>query len=82
MPIYEYKCQACGHRLEVMQKISASPLMDCPKCGKTSLEKEISATWFQLKGTGWYATDFKNQSTEKSAEKKTTEEKSVGSIEE
>jgi putative FmdB family regulatory protein len=87
MPIYEYKCQTCGHQLEAIQKISDSPLTDCPKCGKNSLGKEISATRFQLKGTGWYATDYKNSATppkkeeaatsqgEGSSEKKPKEEK-------
>ncbi|MBA2653923.1 MAG: zinc ribbon domain-containing protein [Gammaproteobacteria bacterium] len=60
MPIYEYKCQSCGDHLEILQKMSDTPLTDCPKCGKNSLEKVISSTQFQLKGTGWYATDFKN----------------------
>lgn len=60
MPIYEYQCKACGDELEVMQKISDTPLTNCPKCGKNSLEKVISPTKFQLKGTGWYATDFKS----------------------
>lgn len=65
MPIYEYKCQACGHHLEEFQKFSDSPLTDCPKCGKSSLEKVISSTQFQLKGTGWYVTDFKNSGAAK-----------------
>ena len=61
MPIYEYQCGSCGHQLEVMQKISAEPLSKCPKCNTNSLEKLISLAGFQLKGTGWYATDFKNK---------------------
>lgn len=60
MPIYEYQCQACGHALEVMQKISDAVLVDCPQCSKPSLKKQISAAGFQLKGSGWYQTDFKN----------------------
>lgn len=60
MPIYEYHCQACQHGLEVMQKISDTALTDCPNCGKNTLEKRISSTAFQLKGNGWYVTDFKN----------------------
>ncbi len=60
MPIYEYSCQACGHALEAMQKMSAAPLTDCPKCAKPQLKRRISAAGFQLKGSGWYATDFKN----------------------
>lgn len=59
MPIYEYACQACGHELEVMQKMADAALADCPACGKPSLKKMISAAGFQLKGNGWYATDFK-----------------------
>jgi len=60
MPIYEYQCQACGHALEVMQKISDALLTDCPECAKPQLKKLISAAGFQLKGSGWYQTDFKN----------------------
>jgi putative FmdB family regulatory protein len=60
MPIYEYKCAECGHRLETIQKVSEAPLADCPNCGKTALKRLISAAGFQLKGGGWYATDFKN----------------------
>lgn len=59
MPIYEYACNPCGHRLEAMQKMSEAPLTDCPQCGKPALTKLISAAGFQLKGSGWYATDFK-----------------------
>jgi len=60
MPIYEYRCGACGHELEVLQKRSEPPLSDCPECHKPSLTKLISAVGFQLKGSGWYATDFKS----------------------
>lgn len=59
MPIYEYQCQACGHRLEKIQKMSDDPLKDCPECGKASLTKLVSAPAFRLKGDGWYETDFK-----------------------
>lgn len=62
MPIYEYQCQACGHQLEKLQKVSDPVLVDCPNCHKPKLQKLISATSFQLKGSGWYATDFKNPS--------------------
>lgn len=62
MPIYEYECQACGHHLEKLQKVSDPVLVDCPNCHKPKLQKLISATSFQLKGSGWYATDFKNPS--------------------
>lgn len=61
MPIYEYKCHHCGHILEKLQKISDAPLTDCPKCEKPELRKKVSAAGFQLKGTGWYETDFKNK---------------------
>lgn len=59
MPIYEYRCDACGHALEAIQKLSDAPLADCPACGKSALKKLISAAGFQLKGSGWYQTDFK-----------------------
>ena len=61
MPIYEYSCGACGHHLEAFQKMSDAPLQICPECNKSTLTKLISAAGFQLKGTGWYATDFKNK---------------------
>ncbi len=74
MPIYEYACEGCGHRLEAIQKMSEAPLTDCPACGKPSLKKQISAAGFQLKGSGWYATDFKGsgQKKEKSAKTETS----------
>ena len=59
MPIYEYQCQACGHELEALQKLSDDPLTDCPNCNKADLKKKISAAGFRLKGSGWYETDFK-----------------------
>jgi putative FmdB family regulatory protein len=59
MPIYEYQCEACGKNLEALQKISATPLLDCPECGEPALKKKISAASFRLKGGGWYETDFK-----------------------
>jgi putative FmdB family regulatory protein len=62
MPIYEYHCQACGQDTEVLQKISDAPKTDCPQCGQSSLVKKVSAAGFQLKGSGWYATDFKGGS--------------------
>lgn len=60
MPIYEYRCSACGHRKEALQRMSDAPLTDCPQCGKPALTKLVSAAGFQLKGSGWYATDFRN----------------------
>lgn len=61
MPIYEYACQSCGHALEALQKLSDAPLVDCPECGRPELRKLVSAAGFVLKGTGWYATDFRDK---------------------
>ncbi len=69
MPIYEYACDSCGHKLEAMQKMSDQPLQTCPSCGAESLKKLISAAGFRLKGSGWYETDFKG-SKSKTAESK------------
>ncbi len=60
MPIYEYRCSSCGMQKDVMQKISDTPLTVCPACGKPTFSKQLSAAGFQLKGSGWYATDFKS----------------------
>jgi len=59
MPIYEYACQQCNHTMDVLQKISDDPLVDCPECGEPALRKLLSAPRFRLKGQGWYETDFK-----------------------
>jgi len=59
MPIYAYKCSACGFAKDQLQKMSDPPLSDCPSCGKPSYTKQLTAAGFQLKGSGWYATDFK-----------------------
>ena len=59
MPIYEYQCQACQHQIEALQKMSDTPLLDCPQCGEASLNKKVSAAAFRLKGSGWYENDFK-----------------------
>src|ERR1700694_1772012 len=59
MPFYEYQCKSCGHDLEAMQKISDPPLKKCPHCGKSQLQRLMSAPVFRLKGGGWYETDFK-----------------------
>ena len=59
MPIYEYRCGACGWQQEILQKMSDAPVKDCPECGKPSVTKMVTAAGFQLKGSGWYATDFK-----------------------
>jgi putative FmdB family regulatory protein len=61
MPIYAYKCADCGHEKEVLQKISDAPLTDCPSCGHPAMAKMVTAAGFQLKGSGWYATDFRNK---------------------
>lgn len=63
MPIYEYRCTSCGIEKEVMQKMSDAPLTTCPECGKEAFAKQLSAAGFQLKGSGWYATDFKGGSS-------------------
>jgi putative FmdB family regulatory protein len=60
MPIYEYRCSSCGHELEALQKLSDAPLVACPSCKTGALVKLVSAAGFQLKGSGWYATDFKS----------------------
>ena len=69
MPIYEYRCGECGHQAEHLQKVSERPLSKCPACGKKTYKKQLSAAGFQLKGSGWYATDFKTTG-KKPAEKK------------
>ena len=62
MPIYAYRCEACGFAKDVLQKISDAPLTDCPECGKAEFKKQLTAAGFQLKGTGWYVTDFRGGS--------------------
>ncbi|MGE8640696.1 MAG: FmdB family zinc ribbon protein [Achromobacter sp.] len=59
MPIYAYKCSACGHAKDVLQKISDAPLSVCPECGQSTFSKQVTAAGFQLKGSGWYVTDFR-----------------------
>ncbi len=81
MPIYEYRCDSCSHKLEAIQKFSDALLTDCPACGKPTLKKLVSAAGFQLKGSGWYATDFKGgskkaENTEKTEKAEKTEPKS------
>ena len=76
MPIYDYQCQSCHYKAEVMRKVSAPNVEACPQCGVESFSKQLSAPSFQLNGSGWYATDFKNSgskpapatNTEKTAE--------------
>ena len=62
MPFYEYQCTRCGHEEEVLQKVSDKPLKKCPVCGKSAMQKKVSAAAFRLKGSGWYETDFKSGS--------------------
>ncbi|KTD36298.1 Zinc ribbon domain protein [Legionella nautarum] len=83
MPIYEYECTSCHHHFDLMQKISDEPAKQCPQCFQNSAVRLISAAGFQLKGSGWYATDFKNkgksepkkETTSANAEKTTGSEK-------
>lgn len=65
MPIYAYACSSCGLQQDVMQKMSDAPLTTCPECGKETFAKQLTAAGFQLKGSGYYATDFKNGSKPK-----------------
>jgi putative FmdB family regulatory protein len=67
MPIYEYRCASCGHELEALQKIADPALTACPSCRQDTLTKLVSAAGFQLKGSGWYATDFRGGSTKPAA---------------
>ncbi len=62
MPIYAYRCSACGHAKDVLQKLSDAPLTACPACGAETFSKQVTAAGFQLKGSGWYVTDFRGGS--------------------
>jgi putative FmdB family regulatory protein len=78
MPFYEYRCENCGHEMEALQKISDSPLVDCPECEQPALKKLVSAAGFRLKGGGWYETDFKGgkkRNLHDTGEKKASDEK-------
>ena len=68
MPIYEYECTKCEHKMEALQKMNDKPLLVCPSCGKRGLSKLISAASFRLKGGGWYETDFKTGNKKQLAE--------------
>ncbi|HTP61380.1 MAG TPA: zinc ribbon domain-containing protein [Burkholderiales bacterium] len=92
MPIYEYRCAACGHQEDHLQKLSEAPLTKCPACGKKKYQKQLTAAGFQLKGSGWYASDFKGggkkpdeakpeTKAETKAESKSTEAKSEAKTE-
>jgi putative FmdB family regulatory protein len=61
MPIYEYRCVSCGHQKEYLQRVSDAPLTECPQCCQPTYQKMVTAAGFQLKGSGWYVTDFKNK---------------------
>ena len=76
MPIYEYRCIGCGFQKEYLQKMSAAPLTECPECGKASFRKMVTAAGFHLKGSGWYATDFKHGAQPKSKPEDTPAAKS------
>jgi len=81
MPIYEYRCRSCGFEKEYLQKLSDAPITDCPQCGKAEMGKLVSAAGFQLKGSGWYVTDFKNNGAGKKdggAKKEGGEQKDSG----
>lgn len=86
MPIYEYECKSCHHHFDLMQKIGDAPVKQCPECFQDSAVRLVSAAGFQLKGTGWYATDFKNKDKKETkpsntetagTEKKSTDSSSV-----
>ncbi len=79
MPIYEYECAGCGHRLEAIQRHTEPHLKDCPECGKSRLKKLISAAGFRLSGKGWYETDFKDNK-QKNLSRKDSAEDGAGSI--
>ena len=78
MPIYSYKCNACGHQSDVLQKMSDAPLTKCPACGKDSYSKQLTAAGFVLKGGGWYVTDFKDQKEKVRIKTKCTGERKSG----
>jgi len=69
MPIYAYRCVTCGHTKDVLQRLSDPPLAECPACGAPRFEKQVTAAGFQLKGSGWYATDFRNPAAAPPADK-------------
>jgi putative FmdB family regulatory protein len=77
MPIYEYRCAGCDHHFDVIQKMNDEPITNCPQCAENKVSRLISAAGFQLKGSGWYATDFKNK-VKPAEEKKSAEDSSSG----
>ena len=76
MPIYAYKCESCGHAKDVLQKMSDAPLADCPACGAATFKKQLTSAGFQLKGSGWYVTDFRDGKGKGGGEKPKDSEKS------
>lgn len=78
MPIYEYECVACHHTFDKLQKISEAALTDCPNCGKPELQKLVSAAGFQLKGSGWYVTDFRDGGKKPEAKAETKSQSEAG----
>jgi putative FmdB family regulatory protein len=70
MPIYEYRCSACGFQKDFLQRLNEAPHTKCPECGKRTFSKQVTAAGFHLKGTGWYATDFKNSGAKPKAKEK------------
>ncbi|MGZ9059837.1 MAG: FmdB family zinc ribbon protein [Burkholderiaceae bacterium] len=77
MPIYAYKCAECSHQMDVIRKVSDPPLLDCPSCGKPALVKQVTAAGFQLKGAGWYVTDFRDQGSGKKKDGAKPDEKAT-----
>jgi len=78
VPIYEYQCDGCEHKLEALQKMSDDPLKKCPECGEDSLRKLVSAAAFRLSGSGWYETDFKDKKEQKNLAKSDNKPSSDG----
>lgn len=78
MPLYEYRCASCGHQQEFLQKLSDAPLKVCTACGKDTFAKMLTAAGFQLKGSGWYATDFKNSGTKPAVKADATKAETKG----
>ena len=78
MPIYAYRCSACGHAKDVLQKLSDAPLTTCPACGAESFSKQVTAAGFQLKGSGWYVTDFRDGNKKSATDKKPDGEGGAG----
>ena len=78
MPIYAYRCETCGHAKDVLQKISDEPLSLCPSCGADTFRKQLTAAGFQLKGSGWYVTDFRDKPADKATKPASGDESKAG----